>query len=83
MTRPGQAFVRARIAPKQHWIMIEMVGEDDSPLKDEPYHITLPDGSVKEGNLDGKGSVMIEDILVPGDCIVTFPELDSEAWESL
>jgi hypothetical protein len=83
LTRTGQAVVVARSAPKQHWIVIEMVGEDDSPVKNEAYRITLPDGSIKEGKTDDKGQATIEAISMPGICIVRFPDLDSEAFETV
>jgi hypothetical protein len=62
------------------WIEIEMVGEDGSPVAGEPFKITLPDGGVIEGTLDGKGFARVDGI-DPGTCQVTFPRLDTEAWE--
>ncbi len=65
-----------------HWIEIELVGEDDEPIPGEYYKITLPDGSVASGTLDDKGLARVEGIRDAGDCKITFPDLDSEAWES-
>ena len=64
------------------WIEIEMVDEEDEPYPSEKYRITLPDDSVTEGTLDGKGFARIEGI-EPGTCKVTFPNLDHEAWEKI
>ena len=66
-------------APKD-WIEIELVGEDDQPIAGERYRVTLPDQSVAEGTLDSKGLARVEGF-DPGECKVTFPDLDEEAWE--
>jgi type VI secretion system secreted protein VgrG len=47
----------------------------------EPYQVTLADGTtVASGTLDDKGFARIDHI-DPGQCKVTFPNLDKEAWE--
>jgi len=66
---------------KTSWIAIEMVDEASKPVVGQPYRITLPDGeTVAEGTLDEKGRAHIEGI-EPGNCKVTFPRLDKDAWE--
>jgi hypothetical protein len=67
---------------KKTWIEIEMVDEEDEPVTGEKYRITLPDDSVAEGTLDGKGFARIEGI-DSGTCKVSFPNLDEEAWEKI
>lgn len=62
------------------WIEIELVGEDDKPIPGEKYRVTLPDGSVDEGTLDQNGWARVEGF-EKGECEVTFPDLDQEAWE--
>jgi hypothetical protein len=62
------------------WIQIELYGEDGEPIPRERYRITLPDGHVSRGRLDGNGRARV-DPLEPGTCYVTFPDLDEEAWE--
>ena len=42
--------------------------------------IELPDGSVASGSLDPKGFARIEGI-EPGQCKISFPDLDKDAWE--
>lgn len=64
-----------------HWIEIELVGEDDEPIPGEAYEITMPDGSVVSGTLDQNGLARIENIPVAGNCQITFPKLDKDAWE--
>lgn len=62
------------------WIEIEMVDEEDEPVPGEKYRITLPDETVAEGTLDGEGFAR-HDGIPKGNCKVTFPELDKDAWE--
>lgn len=63
-----------------HWITIELLGEDDLPIAGQRYRIELPDGSVREGSLDGLGVARVHGIEQAGSCTVTFPDLDEEAW---
>jgi hypothetical protein len=65
---------------KKGWIEIELVGEDDSPIPGEPYRVTLPDGKVAAGTLDEKGYAKVAGF-ESGECKVTFPDRDTEAWE--
>ncbi len=65
---------------EQSWIEIELVDEDDEPVPGEKYKVTLPDDTVDEGTLDEKGFVRIEGI-PSGNCKITFPDLDKDAWE--
>jgi type VI secretion system secreted protein VgrG len=65
---------------KKSWIEIELVDEEGKPMAGESYQVTLPDGSVESGTLDEKGFAHVGNI-DPGNCQVTFPNLDKEAWE--
>jgi hypothetical protein len=65
---------------EKSWIEIEMVDEEDNPVPGMKYKVTLSDETVAEGTLDGKGFARLEGI-PKGNCKVTFPELDKEAWE--
>jgi hypothetical protein len=65
---------------KTSWIEIELVGEDDKPIPSEEYKITLSDGKVITGTLDEKGFAR-RDGIPPGNCKVTFPRLDKDAWK--
>jgi hypothetical protein len=63
------------------WIEIALVDEADPP---EPvpfgrYAIELPGGEVRTGMLDARGRARVDGI-DPGKCIITFPDLDAEAW---
>ncbi|MEP1444682.1 MAG: hypothetical protein ABJK37_01035 [Paraglaciecola sp.] len=61
------------------WIEIEMLDEEDAPVSGEKYEIELPDGSIAKGTLDGNGFARVDGVK-PGECKVSFPELDKEAW---
>ncbi|MBS3919724.1 MAG: type VI secretion system tip protein VgrG [Deltaproteobacteria bacterium] len=66
---------------KKSWIEIELVDEDDNPVSGEKYKVTLPDGkTVAEGTLDENGFARVDGI-DPGNCKITFPSLDKDAWE--
>lgn len=63
------------------WIEIELVDEADNPVPGEKYQVTLPDGkTLATGTTDSKGLAKITGI-DPGDCRITFPDLDKDAWE--
>lgn len=64
-----------------HWLEVELIGEDDSPIGWEKYEVTLPNGVKVTGNLDGHGYARIENIEQPGLCSITFPRLDRSAWD--
>ncbi|RJP32379.1 MAG: type VI secretion system tip protein VgrG [Phycisphaerales bacterium] len=65
------------------WIEVVLVDEEDNPVPNERYRITLPDGTVKEGQTCGRGMARIDEITPEGDCTVTFPDLDKDAWERI
>jgi hypothetical protein len=62
------------------WFEIALVGEDGKGLSGERYAVILPDGAQRTGFLDEDGRTSFEDLL-PGTCQVSFPDLDSEAWQ--
>jgi hypothetical protein len=45
------------------------------------YLLTLPDGTRQEGTLDEDGLIRVDGIDA-GDCDVSFPDLDQDAWTS-
>jgi uncharacterized Zn-binding protein involved in type VI secretion len=55
---------------------IELKNENDNPVADEDYILFLPDGSVRQGKLDGNGYVK-EEKVPPGRCQVVFPNLEN------
>jgi phage protein D len=67
--------------PVVDWIEIRLIGEDGKPMSDVRYKLKLPDGDEREGTLDESGIIRAEGIDA-GSCELTFPDLDSDAWES-
>jgi type VI secretion system secreted protein VgrG len=65
---------------KKSWIEIVLVDEDDKPVPGEQYKVVLPDNKVKIGTLDAKGFARIDGI-DDGNCQISFPKLDKDAWE--
>jgi hypothetical protein len=76
---PGPPVPRPAPQKAQAWVAIELVGEDGKPIPGARYRLLLPDGSIREGRLDSRGTVHVDGI-VPGQCKVSFPDLDAEAW---
>jgi hypothetical protein len=64
------------------WIAIQLIGEDDLPIPGAAYRVVLTDGRTIEGRLDEQGCAEFREI-DPGTCVVTFPELDRDAWQGL
>ena len=66
---------------KKHWIEIILVDMDGNPVPNVRYKITPPGGdSPKEGRLNEHGQA-IYDQIESGECKVTFPDLDKDAWD--
>jgi hypothetical protein len=70
----------AEETPATTWIEIELMTPEGAPVPNEPYKLTLPDGSVTYGRLDRDGRARIEK-LQPGSCKITFPNRDEEVWD--
>lgn len=67
----------------QHWIEIQLLGDDDRPVPGERYTVRLPDGVLVPGCLDAHGLARLDNLKQPGLCEVCFPDLDREAWQPL
>jgi hypothetical protein len=61
------------------WITIHLLDDDHKPVPRAKYRVVLPDESVEEGVLDDQGTAHIEGI-IPGQCQITFPEIDGREW---
>lgn len=64
--------------PKEEktWIRVILLDEDGIPMKNEAFSLGLPDGSKRNGKLDGDGAVYIPPSLPPDkECTITFPEI--------
>ncbi len=65
---------------KKHWVEVQLLDDAGQPIPSESVRVTLPDGSVSDGTTDEKGLYRVENI-DPGNCDITFPNLDKDAWE--
>jgi len=65
---------------KTHWVEVQLLDDAGAPITSEAVEVTLPDGTVSSGTTDEKGVYRIEHI-DPGNCDITFPNLDKDAWE--
>jgi hypothetical protein len=65
---------------KKSWVEIKLVDEQGHPVPGEKYCITVPDGTAVEGSLNDNGEARVEGI-DPGNCKITFPELDKRTWK--
>ena len=64
------------------WISVVLVDEDGEPVVGERYRIKLSDGSLHEGALDVSGRIRFDQI-PGGKCLISFPDLDQEAWAAI
>ena len=79
-TKPSHKPKSPKNEKKKSWIEIKLIDEEGNAVPGERYRITLPDGStLAEGTLDDKGFARVDNI-DPGNCKVTFPELDGDVW---
>lgn len=61
-------------------VELYLVDQDDHPVADQPYVVTLPDGSTREGTLDGQGRARVGGLTSAEGCEVCFPSLDADSW---
>jgi hypothetical protein len=85
MAQMGQARPnRQNIQPcdsNKTWVAIQLIDEQQKPAPSARYRITLPDDSIREGTLDEEGTTR-EDGIDPGQCQISFPEIDGRKWKS-
>jgi hypothetical protein len=63
------------------YIEIKLEDTEGRPVAGESYKVTLPDGqTVAEGTLDQNGFARIDGV-DPGQCQVTFPNMDKTVWD--
>jgi hypothetical protein len=63
------------------WLEIVLTTDDDPPrpVAFKRYSVELPNGSVREGQLDARGMARLSGI-DPGTCQVSFPDFDGKRW---
>lgn len=62
-------------APADTWIEVELFDAAGEPVANAEYKIRTADGGVRQGTLNGYGSIHVEP-LVHGTCQASFPRLD-------
>jgi hypothetical protein len=76
----GESAAPAAVERRTAWIAFELVDEEGNPVADESYRIVLPDGSIREGQLDVNGQARVEGI-DPGTCEISFPNLSTDSGQ--
>lgn len=71
------------LADSEYCVAIQLLGEDDEPIAGARYRIELPGGGFDEGRTGPDGQAMVWGLARAGECRVTFPDLDEEAWQYL
>jgi len=66
------AFASSAHDPSSTWIEFVLEDERGRPVVGEPYRVTLPDGTVREGKTDKRGLVCFTGIK-PGDAQIEWP----------
>jgi hypothetical protein len=75
------APVEEKQKEKKAWIEIILEDMEGKPVPNVRYRITPPGGGApKEGRLNEHGQAGYYQI-EPGQCKVTFPDLDKDAWD--
>lgn len=67
----------------QHWIEVQLIGEDDEAISGARCQIVLPNGQTIVRTTDRFGLVRIDGVEEAGDCEISFLDLDTEAWENV
>lgn len=79
-TMGASSKVAEKSQVKKAWIEIILVDAEGKPMPGVKYRITPPGGTPKEGRLNEHGQAGLYQI-EPGNCKITFPDLDKEAWD--
>lgn len=77
----GSATARLLVGERT-WVEVELLGEDGVGIAGEAFLIVTPEGREVRGKTDACGRARVEDI-APGQCRISFPRLDKEAWRRL
>ena len=77
---PAATTTPEKAKEKKDWIEIILVDTDGKPVPNVRYRITPPGGAPVEGRLNEHGQAGLYQIEA-GNCKITFPDLDQEAWD--
>jgi len=78
---PGHEWPGEEPPPQEEpsFIDILLTDEEGNPVPGERYRVTDSKDNVHEGSLDANGRAHV--IVPKGECEVTFPNLDDDAWD--
>jgi hypothetical protein len=76
---PPRPSAEEATAEEVTWLAIELKDEQGKPVPHARYVVTLPDGGTREGTLNKNGYARVDGVN-PGQCQVSFPELDGQSW---
>ncbi len=68
----GEIAERSGVLTYRDYIEIQLNDEDDQPIGNAKYQVTLSTGEIRVGALDGNGFARLENI-PPGKCKINFP----------
>jgi uncharacterized Zn-binding protein involved in type VI secretion len=66
--------------PRATWVEIEALDQDNKPVPNERYRVVAPGRDPIEGFLNDKGFARVDGI-DPGNCTISFPDLDARTWK--
>jgi len=70
----GEVTAESGLLEFKDWIEIELTDDEGTPIPGKKYKLLLPDGTEREGTLDGNGHAREENI-PPGPVDVDFPDV--------
>lgn len=62
--------------PEPLKVEVELTDTEGKPVKDQPFELHFPDGTIKKGKVDGSGKAVVEKVPA-GDYRIVFPELEA------
>ena len=78
----NEVFEDSELLVFKDWIEIELIDDEGNPIADQEFEIIFADGSTREGTLDDKGKVCIEDI-APGSYNIIYKGSENQNRESV
>ncbi|MCP4245801.1 MAG: type VI secretion system tip protein VgrG, partial [bacterium] len=76
----GHEFEPTEIEEQEtSWVEVELLDDQGRPVPYERYRVVTPEGKIKEGSLNKDGVAHVA-LSKPGDCEITFPNIDKEGW---
>lgn len=79
VARIGTESEDEQYTEESSWIEVVLKDDEGAPVPYERYRVVLPNGRAINGFLDENGYAKVAGI-PDGNCEVTFPDLDLEAW---